>query len=66
MTARVATLEDRTAPSFAPLDGRVERVAVHIGELSLDEGDSLADFTAVGLELGLTRSTQPDASLRLP
>jgi membrane fusion protein, heavy metal efflux system len=40
VTARVATLEDRTAPSFAPLDGRVERVAVHIGD-RVREGDKL-------------------------
>jgi membrane fusion protein, heavy metal efflux system len=40
VTARVATLEDRTAPSFAPLDGRVERVAVHIGD-HVKEGDRL-------------------------
>ncbi|MFO0675222.1 MAG: efflux RND transporter periplasmic adaptor subunit [Polyangiaceae bacterium] len=32
VTARVETVEARTAPSFAPLDGRVAEVAVHIGD----------------------------------
>jgi membrane fusion protein, heavy metal efflux system len=32
VTARVATLEARTAPSFAPLDGRVVEVKARLGE----------------------------------
>ena len=40
VTARVATFESRTAPSFAPLDGRVTNVAVHIGD-HVKEGDKL-------------------------
>lgn len=40
VTARVATIESRTGPSFAPLDGRVTRVAVHIGD-RVKEGDKL-------------------------
>jgi cobalt-zinc-cadmium efflux system membrane fusion protein len=40
VTARVATVESRTAPSFAPLDGRVVRVEVHVGD-HVKEGDKL-------------------------
>jgi cobalt-zinc-cadmium efflux system membrane fusion protein len=40
VTARVATVEARTGPSFAPLDGRVVEVAVHIGD-HVKQGDRL-------------------------
>jgi membrane fusion protein, heavy metal efflux system len=40
VAARVTTLESRTAPSFAPLDGRVEKVAVRIGD-RVKAGDKL-------------------------
>lgn len=32
VTARVAAVETRTAPSFAPLEGRIERVSVTLGD----------------------------------
>lgn len=32
LTARVAAVESRTAPSFAPLDGRIDHAAVRLGE----------------------------------
>ncbi len=41
VTARVATIESRTGLSFAPLDGRVVSVAVHIGD-RVKEGDRIA------------------------
>lgn len=56
VTARVATLEDRTAPSFAPLDGRVERVAIHIGD-HVKEGDKLV-LVRSGDLAGLQRDYQ--------
>jgi cobalt-zinc-cadmium efflux system membrane fusion protein len=40
VTARVATVESRTGPSFAPLDGRVVEVAVRIGD-HVKQGDRL-------------------------
>jgi cobalt-zinc-cadmium efflux system membrane fusion protein len=40
VTARVATVESRTAPSFAPLDGRVLQLAVHVGD-RVKQGDRL-------------------------
>ncbi|MCC6647709.1 MAG: efflux RND transporter periplasmic adaptor subunit [Polyangiaceae bacterium] len=40
VTARVATIDARTGPSFAPLDGRVTRVAVRLGD-RVKEGDKL-------------------------
>ena len=40
VTARVATVESRTAPSFAPLDGRVIQLAVHVGDHA-QQGDKL-------------------------
>lgn len=40
VTARVQTVEALTAPSFAPLDGRVVEVAVKIGD-RVKEGDRL-------------------------
>ncbi len=40
VTARVATIESRTAPSFAPLDGRVIQLAVHVGDHA-KQGDKL-------------------------
>lgn len=56
VTARVATLEERTAPSFAPLDGRVERVLVHIGD-HVKEGDRLV-LVRSGDLAGLQRDSQ--------
>ena len=32
MTGTVGTVETKTSPSFAPLDGRIERVSVHYGQ----------------------------------
>jgi membrane fusion protein, heavy metal efflux system len=40
VTARVTTVEARTGPSFAPLDGRVVEVAVRIGD-HVKQGDRL-------------------------
>ncbi len=40
VTARVATVESRTAPSFAPLDGRVVQLNVHVGD-RVKQGDKL-------------------------
>lgn len=40
VTARVTTLESNTAPSFAPLEGRVVEAAVRIGS-DVKEGDKL-------------------------
>ena len=40
VTARVAAIETRTAPSYAPLDGRIERVAVRLGD-RVEEGARL-------------------------
>ncbi len=48
VTARVATIEARTGPSFAPLDGRVTRVAVHIGD-RVREGDPLVQVQSADL-----------------
>lgn len=55
VTARVATVEARTGPSFAPLDGRVVEVAVHIGD-HVKQGDRLVmvrsgDLAAMEREL---------------
>lgn len=55
VTARVATIESRTGPSYAPLDGRVVSVAVHIGD-RVKEGDKLmlvrsGDLAAMQREL---------------
>lgn len=41
VTARVATVDARTAPSFAPLAGRVVEVTVKLGD-RVKEGDKLA------------------------
>lgn len=40
VTARVRAIEARTGPSFAPLDGRVTRVAVRLGD-RVREGEEL-------------------------
>lgn len=45
VTARVQTVESMTAPSFAPLDGRVVEVAVKIGD-HVKEGDRLVMVTS--------------------
>lgn len=45
ITARVVAVESRTAPSFAPLDGRIDHVAVRLGE-----------HVAAGAHLALVRS----------
>jgi len=51
VTATVGTVETKTSPSFAPLDGRVERVLVHYGQkvkkgarLALIRSAELANF----------------------
>ena len=41
VTARVADIETRTSPCFAPLEGRIERVAVRLGD-SVPQGGRLA------------------------
>lgn len=53
VTGRVAPVEARTAPSFAPLPGRVERVAVALG-----------DTVTAGARLALVRSVELPAMLR--
>lgn len=53
VTARVAAVETRTAPSFAPLAGRVERVAVRLG-----------DHVETGARLVLVRSGELASMLR--
>jgi len=53
VTARVAAVETRTAPSFAPLAGRIERVAVRLG-----------DHVEVGARLVLVRSGELASMLR--
>lgn len=55
VTARVQTIEAATGPSYAPLDGRVVSVAVHIGD-RVKEGDKLVlvrsgDLAAMQREL---------------
>lgn len=40
-TARVAAVETRTSPSYAPLEGRIERVVVRLGD-SVPQGGRLA------------------------
>ena len=59
VTARVATIESRTAPSFAPLDGRVSEVAVRIGDM-VKQGDRLmlvksGDLATMQRELAAAR-----------
>ncbi len=41
VTARVAAIETRTSPCFAPLEGRIERVAVRLGDI-VPQGGRLA------------------------
>ncbi len=41
LTARIGTVESRTSPSFSPLDGRIERVVVHLSQ-RVKRGDRLA------------------------
>lgn len=53
VTGRVASIEARTAPSFAPLPGRVERVAVALG-----------DTVRAGARIVLVRSIELPALLR--
>lgn len=45
VTARVQTVESLTAPSFAPLDGRVVEVAIKIGD-RVKEGERLVMVTS--------------------
>lgn len=53
ITARIAAVESRTAPSYAPLDGRVDHVAVRLGEQ-----------VAAGAHLALIRSGDLATMLR--
>lgn len=53
VTARVAAIETKTAPSFAPLEGRVEQVAVRLG-----------DKVIAGAKLLLVRSGELATMLR--
>lgn len=53
ITARIAAVESRTAPSYAPLDGRVDHVAVRLG-----------DSVAAGARLALIRSGDLATMLR--
>lgn len=41
MTARVAAIESKTAPTYAPVDGRIDHVVVRVGE-HVKEGEHLA------------------------
>ena len=61
VTARVQTVDSLTAPSFAPLDGRVLEVAVKIGDHA-KEGDQLVkvasgDLASLVRELSAARLT---------
>lgn len=68
VTARVATIESRTSPSFAPLDGRVAEVAVRLGD-TVKQGDKLVlvrsgDLASMHRELRAARlSTQTKKAL---
>ncbi len=53
VTARVAAVETRTSPSYAPLEGRIERVSVRLG-----------DSVAKGARLALVRSGDLATMLR--
>lgn len=53
ITARIAAVESRTAPSFAPLDGRIDHVVV-----------SLGDQVAAGAHLAIIRSGDLATMLR--
>lgn len=53
LTARIAAVESRTAPSFAPLEGRIDHVAVRLGER-----------VAAGAHLALIRSGDLAGMLR--
>lgn len=53
ITARIAAVESRTAPSYAPLDGRVDHVVVRLG-----------DPVAAGARLALIRSGDLATMLR--
>lgn len=48
VVARVATLDQRTAPSFAPLDGRVVEVRVRLGD-HVERGDKLVQVRTADL-----------------
>lgn len=53
ITARIAAVESRTAPSFAPMEGRIDHVAVKLG-----------DHVEVGTKLALIRSGDMATLLR--
>lgn len=53
MTARIAAVESRTAPSYAPLEGRIDHVVVRLGEQ-----------VAAGARLALIRSGDLATMLR--
>ncbi|MFO0579390.1 MAG: efflux RND transporter periplasmic adaptor subunit [Polyangia bacterium] len=60
LTARVVALEPRTAPSFAPLDGRIERAAVRPGD-HVAAGDRVALIRSGDLA-GLLRELRASAA----
>lgn len=60
LTARVVALEPRTAPSFAPLDGRIERATVRPGD-HVAAGDRLALIRSGDLA-GLLRELRASAA----
>ena len=53
ITARIAAVESRTAPSYAPMEGRIDHVAVKLGE-----------HVEVGAKLALIRSGDMATLLR--